>query len=112
MTKMEILTEIANSKMVETFAKNIAKQGMDANLKDCCQMVYLTLCEYSEDKLVDLWEHHQITFFVARIIANQWASRTSQYYSIYRRYNKYIVSVGSGPELGENIIEKVKAYGK
>ena len=31
-------------------------------------MVYLILLEYDEDKLVDLWEHDQMSFFIARII--------------------------------------------
>lgn len=83
---MEIVEVLARERRVETMVENIARQDLDANLRDLCQMVYLVLLEYDEDKLVDLWEHGQIPFFIARIIINQYRSTSSPYYKQIRKY--------------------------
>lgn len=85
---MEIIEEIAKGKMVEAMVQNIAHQAMsdNANLSDLCQMVYLILLEYDEDKLQDLWEHKQMNFFLARIIVNQYRSSLSPFHITYRKF--------------------------
>lgn len=86
MTRTEIVERLAREKMVEAMVENIARQPLDADLRDLAQMVYLILLEYDEDKLVDLYEHGQIHFFVARVIINQYRSVNSPFYKLFRKY--------------------------
>lgn len=86
MNKVEIVAEIASGKMVEAMVQNIAHQSLTPDLKDLSQMVYLILLEYDEDKIVDLWEHQQMQYFLARIIINQFRSSNSPFHTIYRKF--------------------------
>lgn len=92
MNKAEIIETIAQERMVETMVQNIAHQALnaDADLSDLCQMVYLILLEYDEDKLQDLWEHNQIRFFLARIIVNQYRSSNSPFHSTFRKFRMMV----------------------
>ena len=88
MNKAEIIEQIAKARMVETMVQNIAHESLSTNadLSDLCQMVYLILLEYDEDKLRDLWEHNQMRFFLARIIVNQYRSSYSPFHIQYRKF--------------------------
>lgn len=88
MNKAEIIEQIAKARMVETMVQNIAHESLSSNadLSDLCQMVYLILLEYDEDKLQDLWEHNQIRFFLARIIVNQYRSSYSTFHIQFRKF--------------------------
>lgn len=92
MNKTEIIEEIAKERMVETMVQNIAHQSLNSNadLSDLCQMVYLILLEYDEDKLQDLWEHKQIRFFLARIIVTQYRSSLSPFHITYRKFRSLV----------------------
>ena len=88
MNKAEIIEQIAKTRMVETMVQNIAHESLSTNadLSDLCQMVYLILLEYDEDKLQDLWEHNQMRFFLARIIVNQYRSSYSPFHIQFRKF--------------------------
>lgn len=104
MGKNEIVNEIAKGKMVEQMVQNIAHQSLSADLKDLCQMVYLILLEYDEQKLQDLWSNNQMNFFLARIIINQFRSSNSPFHMIYRKFQTMVdleISVAD-----EEVIEK------
>jgi hypothetical protein len=90
MGKSEIVNEIAKGKMVEQMVQNIAHQSLSADLKDLCQMVYLILLEYDEQKLQDLWSNNQMNFFLARIIINQFRSSNSPFHMIYRKFRSMV----------------------
>lgn len=90
MDKSKIIEEIANERMVEAMVQNIAHQALNADLSDLCQMVYLILLEYDEDKLQDLWENNQIKFFLARIIINQYRSSNSPFHATFRKFRLMI----------------------
>ena len=85
---MEMVAKLAQERRVETMVENIAKQPLSADLKDLAQMVYVILLEYDETKLLDLWEHGQINFFIARIILNQYRSVNSPFHKLFRKYGK------------------------
>ena len=85
---MEMVTILARERRVETMVENIAKQPLSADLKDLAQMVYVILLEYDESRLLDLWEHGQINFFIARIILNQYRSVNSPFYKLFRKHGK------------------------
>jgi hypothetical protein len=88
MRKEEIIGTIASERMVEDMVQNIAHQSLNADLKDLVQMIYLILLEYDENKIVDLWEHNQMQFFLARIIINQYRSSNSPFHTIYRKFQE------------------------
>ena len=85
MDKSEIVAKIAQERRVETMVENIAKSPLTPDLKDLSQMVYLILLEYDETKLLDLWEHGQMNFFIARIILNQYRSANSPFHKLFRK---------------------------
>ena len=76
--------------------ENIAHHALTDDLKDLCQMVYLILLEYDEDKIIDLWENDQMNFFLARIIINQYRSSNSPFHTIFRKYQERSISIGDG----------------
>ena len=88
MSKSDIIEAIAKARMVETMVQNIAHHSLTADLKDLTQMVYLILLEYDETKLQDLWDNNQISFFLARIIINQYRSSNSPFHTIYRKFRE------------------------
>lgn len=88
MTKTEIVTQLAEDRVVEDFCLNIAKtHRLTPDLQDLSQSVYLILLEYPDDKLIDLWESNALGFFIARIIANQYLSKTSPFYMLFKRFS-------------------------
>ena len=104
MGKSEIVNEIAKGKMVEQMVQNIAHQSLSADLKDLCQMVYLILLEYDEQKLQDLWSNNQMNFFLARIIINQFRSSNSPFHMIYRKFQTMVdkeIHVGDADLINE-----------
>jgi hypothetical protein len=68
-------------------------------------MVYLVLLEYDEDKILDLWEHNEINFFLARIIINQYRSTNSPFYSLFRKFQERSVSIGTGLNIDEAALD-------
>lgn len=94
--KATIIDTLAKERRVEALVENIAHQQLTADLKDLCQMVYLVLLEYDEEKISDLWENEQINFFLARIIINQYRSSNSPFHAIFRKHQARSVSIGSG----------------
>jgi hypothetical protein len=88
MKKARIVNEMASARMVEAMVQNIAHQSLTADLKDLVQMIYLILLEYDEEKIVDLWEHNQMQFFLARIIINQYRSSNSPFHTTYRKFQE------------------------
>lgn len=90
MNKRDIVTALAKEQFVESMVMNIAHAPMSADLADLAQMVYLILLEYDEQKIQDLHEHNQMSFFVARIILNQFHSNTSPFHCLYRKFRTHL----------------------
>ena len=93
MDKASIIAQIANERMVEAMVQNIAHQALNDDLSDLCQMIYVLLLEYDEEKLQDLWEHNQIRFFLARIIVNQYRSSTSSFHYTFRKFQEKSIDI-------------------
>lgn len=100
---MAMVTQLARERRVETMVENIAKQPLSADLKDLAQMVYVILLEYDEGRLLDLWEHGQINFFIARIILNQYRSVNSPFYKLFRKHGKRQEDIETIRETGTGI---------
>lgn len=90
MDKASIIEQIAKERMVESMVQNIAHQALNDDLSDLCQIIYLILLEYDDDKLQDLWENNQIRFFLARIIVNQYRSSNSPFHILYRKFRTMV----------------------
>jgi hypothetical protein len=88
MDKMSIIAELARNKVVETMVKNVTYKPLNDDTKDLVQMVYLILLEYDDAKLQDLWNNNQMSFFIARIIINQFRSHNSPYHTIFRKFQE------------------------
>jgi hypothetical protein len=93
MTKWEIVQEMASARMVEAMVQNIAHQSLSPDLKDLCQMIYLILLEYDEEKLQDLWLNNQMNFFIARIIVNQYRSSNSPFHTTFRKFQERAMDI-------------------
>lgn len=87
MTRREIIEEIASRQYVEQIVHNICKTS-EPELFDLAQMIYEILLTYEEAKIIDLYEHGQLGFFVVRIAKNQYFSRNSPFYREYRKFNR------------------------
>ena len=107
MNKQTIIETLAKEKRVEALVENIAHHSLTADLKDLCQMVYLVLLEYDDDKILDLWENDQINFFLARVIVNQYRSSNSPFHYLFRRFQERCVYMGVGADINENAIEYI-----
>lgn len=90
MDKWNIIEEIARGKMVEAMVRNIAHKELDADLSDLCQMIYLILLEYDDEKIIDLWVNNQIQFFIARVIINQYKSYKSPFHTTFRKFRHLV----------------------
>lgn len=83
MGKWEIIEELARGRVVEGMARSITHRPVEGDIRDLCQIVYVYLLEYPEEKLVDLYTNGQIGFLIARIVMNQYRSAHSRFYYDY-----------------------------
>lgn len=94
MTKWEIVDTIAREGRVEEFIRNVARtSSLAPDLRDLAQMVYLAVLTYDEDKVIDLWEHDEIDFFLVRIILNQYRSKDSPWRDTFHRYGIHYIDI-------------------
>ena len=81
----DIVARLGLELRVENIVLRIAgATALTADLKDLCQMIYLTLLEYPQDKLNDLWETDAINFLIVRLVLFNLRSRTSRYYYTFK----------------------------
>ena len=81
MTRNEVIESLARGKHVERIVQNVAHaKVLTADLRDLCQMVYLVLLSYDEDKIVDLYESDALGYFIARIAVNQFRNPVSSFH--------------------------------
>lgn len=88
MTNQEIVYCLSYSGLVEDIARNIRVSS--DYYDDFVQESYVTLLEYDNTKLNEIFDKKQIKYFVARICLNNWNSRTSPFYTKYKKYLEHI----------------------
>lgn len=81
-----MVNKIISSGVVEEIVDNL--NVPDTYKEDLIQEIYLILLEYDQDKLNNIPEK-EIKYFVSRIIINNWNSKTSPFYTKYRKYYEY-----------------------
>ena len=82
-TNSEIIEDIQKEGMIECIARNI--KVTDDYYDDFVQDMYLTLLEYDNEKLNEIYSKNQLKFFATRICLNNWNSSTSPFYCKYKR---------------------------
>lgn len=78
MTNNEIIT-----KYYEFCLELKVKFGMD---DDCFQICLLALLETDNAKLNSLLAKNELKYWIVRVFKNNWFSKNSRYYYIYKRY--------------------------
>ena len=86
MREREIIEQLAAEKRVEAIAERVCKRPAAA-IVDLVQIVYLALLTMAPDKIIDLWEHGQINFFIVAILRNQFYSKKSPYWRQVREFS-------------------------
>lgn len=92
MTKPQIIEYIANNHLVEEITKNITGY-LDDDYKDLIQDIYVDLYTKKEDLLQNLYDNDNIKFYLTRVIINNVFSKTSRFYTQYKKNNKNKVNI-------------------
>ena len=88
MNAREIVDRLAREKRVEQIVARIAGvTALTADLEDLCQMLYLTLLEYGDQRLADLWDADAINFLIVRLVKLNLFSKNSRYYYLIRLFS-------------------------
>lgn len=87
MNAREIITELAENKVVEKIVNNIAKRTYPYTA-DLCQDIYLDLLEKSPGVIEGLYERNELNYFIAKMARNNLLSIHSPYYQHYMRWNE------------------------
>ena len=80
---------VNNYNKLKSMAYNIT--GGKGN-KDLLSFVIEELYKCDQDRIAEIIRKKQMTFYVARVMINQFHSKTSRYYYKYRKYYEYHVS--------------------
>ena len=77
---------IENYDKLKDMAFNIAgRKGKD----DLLSFVIEELYKCDQDRINEIIEKNQLTFYIARVMLNQYHSKTSRYYYKYKKYYEY-----------------------
>lgn len=97
---MTAIDYIIENKIVENLidAYNIPDTYKD----DLAQEIYLIILQYDTNTLQKLYEKKQLKFYIAKIITNQFFSKTSSFYKTYKKYYKQLIDEQQDP-FAENI---------
>lgn len=82
-----IINEIAQRREVEKMVQVICKVT-NTLLQDLAQVVYVALLEYDGKRIEELYDNGQLSYFVVRIIQNQWFSNTSPFFHSHRKFSR------------------------
>ena len=93
MTRNEIISELAKDRVVEKVVMNVGHSRMTADLSDLSQEIYAILLTYDEDKIVDLYEHGEICYFIARVAINQYKSNKSPFHIVFRKFGEKSIDI-------------------
>lgn len=101
--KDEVINWLVKNRTIETIAKNCGVK--DCYYDDFVQEIYLIIWEYDEGKLWEIYNNKHLKYFISRIILNQWNSKTSPFYTKYRKYYEYAdgnIKISEDEEIDED----------
>ncbi|WP_418981739.1 hypothetical protein [Alistipes sp.] len=84
-TRRELVERLAQEGLVERLVSNVCHRHHTA-IPDLAQMVYEALLGYDERKLLRMYGQGALNFFLVRIIANLYFSKTSPYHRQIRKF--------------------------
>ena len=87
MTNREIVEKIAKEGLVEECIKLVTGGKWRPEYNDLTQDLLLELLE--EEKLQGLYERGQLKYFIIRLVRNNIQSKTSRFWTKYRRFSSY-----------------------
>mgnify|MGYP003649401392 CR=1 FL=1 len=64
----------------------------EKNYEDLFSFVIEELYKCNKKKIESIIKKKEMTFYIAKIMINQYNSKTSRYYKKYKKYNSYMVS--------------------
>ena len=89
-------------------AINIAKDINRA--EDLLHESLLVILEYDQEKVKRMEDNGTLSFFISRIMANNYHSKTSKYYYKYKRYYQLFSDMGYGDQAYANKLERVEQH--
>jgi hypothetical protein len=89
MNYKEIISKHYESLDLVDFFKNIANDWWDELRQD----VFLAICQYDEEKILDMHNRKCLKFFIIRIALNQFRSKTSKFYYQNFKNNANIIAL-------------------
>ena len=92
MNKTQIISQLANEKLVERVINKIDSTIMH-NCPDLANDIYLSLMEKDSDTIVSLFESGQLAFFIIRMVKNNIFSANSPYDRIYKKHENSKVTL-------------------
>ena len=98
MTVAEVVEALGRERRVERIVQNIARRPLSPDLLDLCQTVYEVILTTREDRVMDLWEHDEMNFYIARIVLNQYRTSNSPWYNAIRKFAKRSVPIEGAAE--------------
>lgn len=94
MTKHEIIERMARERMVEELVFKIRVEE-EQDKKDLCEDIYVNLLEKDEEKIQHLWKTKAMKYFLVRMIGNMIYSKTSPYYTKYKKFRQLSEEISS-----------------
>ena len=95
MNKTQIISQIANEKLVERVINKIDSTIM-ANCPDLANDIYLSLMEKDNDTIISLFESGQLAFFIIRMVKNNIFSsnsHTTEYIRNTKKTKLYLMNI-------------------
>lgn len=87
MTAHDIIAKLAQERVVEQIVQTVCKVSR-SELDDLAQIIYEAMLRYDEQKIIALWERNQLSYFIVRIVQNQFYSETSPFYTLFRKFSR------------------------
>lgn len=89
MTKQQVIERMALDGFVEEVVRNVTlRDSISYDLADLVQIVYLSLLQQPEAKIVRLWETGAMRYYVSRIVMTQYRSPRSTYAAQVTRFRE------------------------
>lgn len=104
MSKQEIVSELANNKLIEKFVE-IKGRGwlISGTEQDLIQDMYLYILEMKEEKVVSLYTAGELPFYLCRAVQNQCRGIHTGYHKTYRSWSKNKIELFDIVDEGEEI---------
>ena len=81
-------SKIIEDNVVYEVAKNIGVKSSD--IDDFVQEIWVILLEYDSEKMQGIIDRGEFKFFLSRIMINQYHSKTSPFYTRYKKFNNMV----------------------